>query len=466
MESFDGLSSILERVRERMTGLGSDEAKVAAETQHLQAETVKATLHFMELVGQGKIAGQAMLDEAQALAALPAAIAALAAGQTAELEKKRAEAVANATEELQGKLSGLEEQTYSNRAAAFVREIAALRQKLTTEKTLTEENQRLLVGIERAGLHQIEAEQAAAFSKELVDLQTQLASIVTAQMTKAERLRYQYDQDQERFSATEESKALAVAKGEGEQDAIRAQFALNRKASLWAYLGDLNTLHNSTGWQGIFGDEFANAIRGNEELLREWSTSANQSLLMVQVAGQSVTESLQRGFKTFSQAMGANIAQAIIYKTSIGDAMRAAAASALQAIAAESIVQAIYATALGFLRLAHYDYPGAAAAFQAAALFGTVGVVAAVAGRAIAPQQAGAGASSSGSAAGGTTGGAADTSGASGASQGPRVQIIVNGHIIGQSGVEELTDMINEAVQGRDVKLYATQVKQETRLVR
>ena len=42
--------------------------------------------------------------------------------------------------------------------------------------------------------------------------------------------------------------------------------------------------------------------------------------------------------------------------------MRAAAASALQAIAAESIVQAIYSTALGFLRLAHHDYPGATAA--------------------------------------------------------------------------------------------------------
>ena len=48
--------------------------------------------------------------------------------------------------------------------------------------------------------------------------------------------------------------------------------------------------------------------------------------------------------------------------------------------------------------------------------------------------------------------------------QGPRVQIIVNGHIAGQSGFEELTDMINEAVEGRDVRLVSSQVKRYTRV--
>jgi hypothetical protein len=464
-QDFEGLGSILDQVRGQMAGLAGEEAKIAFESNRMQDEVVKATMKLSTLAIEGKITGTTFAREAADLAQLPAAIAALATAQIAELEKKRAEAAVKATEELQSKLSGLEEQTYANRAAAVTREIADLRQKLTTEKTLTEDNQRLLVAIEKAGLQQIEKERAAAFIKELVELQAQLASILTSQMTHAMRLRFQYDQEQERFSAAEEEKVVAVAKGEAEQDAIRQQFALNRKASLVAYLGDLNALHNSTGWRGVFGAEFADAIRGNEELLQEWATSANQSLLMVRVAGEAVTESLQRGFGNFSKAMGANIAQAIVYKTSIGEAMRAAAASALESIAAESIVQAIYATALGFLRLAHHDYPGAASAFTAAAIFGSVGAVAAVAGRAIAPKQAGAGASGtdSGSTA---SGGAADSSSGSGSSGGPRVQVIVNGHIVGASGIEELTDMINEAVQGRDVRLVATQVRQETRAIR
>jgi hypothetical protein len=45
------------------------------------------------------------------------------------------------------------------------------------------------------------------------------------------------------------------------------------------------------------------------------------------------------------------------------------------------------------------------------------------------------------------------------------VTVIVQGHIIGRSGIEEVTDMINEAVQQRDVRLVATAVKQTARVV-
>ncbi|KKM06412.1 hypothetical protein LCGC14_1744290, partial [marine sediment metagenome] len=74
----------------------------------------------------------------------------------------------------------------------------------------------------------------------------------------------------------------------------------------------------------------------------------------------------------------------------------------------------------------------------------------------------GRGEGSGGVGAGGAGGGATGGSG----SAGPRVQIVIQGHIVGQSGIEELTEMINEAVQGRDVRLVATQVKQGGQLVR
>ena len=42
--------------------------------------------------------------------------------------------------------------------------------------------------------------------------------------------------------------------------------------------------------------------------------------------------------------------------------------------------------------------------------------------------------------------------------------IYISGPIVGVSEIEELTDMINEAVVGRDVRLISTQTKQNTRV--
>ncbi len=51
-------------------------------------------------------------------------------------------------------------------------------------------------------------------------------------------------------------------------------------------------------------------------------------------------------------------------------------------------------------------------------------------------------------------------------SAGTRVVINIQGHVIGRSGIEELTGMINEAVKDRDVRLVATQVRQGSRVTR
>jgi hypothetical protein len=169
-----------------------------------------------------------------------------------------------------------------------------------------------------------------------------------------------------------------------------------------------------------------------------------------------------QAFGSFGQAMGQNIAAAIVYKKSIGEAMRTAAAESLAALSARALTEAIFATAYGFILLAQRDFTGASQAFTAAAMFGSVGVAAAVAGRAIAPSQAGAAAgraeTSGAGAAGGVGGGAAG--GGAGGGAGTRVAIYIQGHVIGPSGIEELTDIINEAVVGRDVRLIATGVKQ------
>ncbi|HLI33408.1 MAG TPA: phage tail tape measure protein [Terriglobia bacterium] len=85
----------------------------------------------------------------------------------------------------------------------------------------------------------------------------------------------------------------------------------------------------------------------------------------------------------FADAMGANIAQAIVYGASIKEAMERALKATLESIAAKAIVQAIYSTALGFLLLAEMNFSGAAQAFEAATVFGLVGGAAAAVGAAV-----------------------------------------------------------------------------------
>ena len=50
---------------------------------------------------------------------------------------------------------------------------------------------------------------------------------------------------------------MLTAKSEGERQAIETQFALNRQAALTRYQGQLQSLYNSSGWQGVFGNVFA-----------------------------------------------------------------------------------------------------------------------------------------------------------------------------------------------------------------
>jgi hypothetical protein len=290
-------------------------------------------------------------------------------------------------------------------------------------------------------------------------MQRDMAAIVTARMTAQERINFTYDQDLVKYSEVEEAKALKLAESEEAQNAIRAQFAMNRDLLLQKYGRDLTALYNSQGWQGVFGSGFAENIRQNEELSRKWAESVNRSTLMVAATMESLEEILMRAFDQWAKGMGQNIANAIVYKKSIGEAMRAATAAVLESVAAECLVLAIKAAGYGFLYLALQKYDSAAQAFTSAAIFGSAGVATAVVGRAIAPSQNQAATNSSASSAGTSTAGSSAAQSADSA-RGTTLQVIVNGHIVGVSGIEELTDMINDAVRNRDVKLIASQVRQ------
>ena len=273
-------------------------------------------------------------------------------------------------------------------------------------------------------------------------------------MTSSARIQLQRELDLEALSRDEEKKTRLLKEGDANRIALEQQYALNRAAINKQADAQLQALKNSQGWQGVFGSQFASLLRNDEAAMKRWAESSNQAADMVRLSLTALKTVAQDAFGQMAQGMGQGIADAIVYSKSIGEAMRAAAAATLESIAAQSFVQAIYALALGFLRLAEHDPVGAGSAFTSAAIFGGIGAAAAVAGRLIAPPQAGAATASAGGGNGSAGSSAAGDSGAgSAAPAGPQIQIVIQGNAY---TVDPLMDAINEAVMQRDKQLTAT----------
>ncbi len=467
-QDFEGLTNILDQLRMKAAAAEGEESKLTAEMAHLQAEVNKAAAALQKLHSEGKIDPEAYKREMAALAEIPAALARASSLGLKEIADKRNAAVLAASQDLYQRIGEQQAESWQREEALWDDQMTALAEKMFRERTLTAENNRLLEELWEAGARKRAASRSEAFAGELRSLQEDLAAMVTAQFTSAERIQWVYDQGLVRYSQAEEERAVAAQKGEAEKEALRQQFAINRAAAFARYGAEMTSLYNSEGWQGMFGLVFAESIRGNEELLREWASSSNQSLMMVEVAMASLDQMGQRAFKNFAAGMGQNIAQALVYSKSIGAAMREATVAALTSLAAESLVYAIYSTGLGFLRLAQHDYPAAASAFTAAGIWGAVGVTAAVAGRLIAPKDkgaAGGGGAGAGESGGGAASGASGGSGSAGKAE-PHVAIYIQGPVFGTSGVEEVAQMLSEAVEGRDVRLVASDAKRVGTVVR
>jgi hypothetical protein len=205
------------------------------------------------------------------------------------------------------------------------------------------------------------------------------------------------------------------------------------------------------------------ALNRNRQVAQLWKTNLVTMFAEVLDASEMLSNSLGRSFVMFDTALGANIANAVIWQRSIGEAFRKAALSAIGAIAQEALVRAIYSTALGFYLLAIQDYRGAGLAFKSAAIYGAVGGAAAVAGRALAApdvheSERGYEVRRPGSVAPDLI---VSSRGAAGAPP-QTVQVIFQGPVYGgQAGLDEMVRQISRAVTERDVNLVAyTTVRQ------
>jgi hypothetical protein len=203
-----------------------------------------------------------------------------------------------------------------------------------------------------------------------------------------------------------------------------------------------------------------NLLNRNRQVAQLWKADLVANFAEVLRTSEALSGSLGRSFLIFNSALGSNIANAVIWQRSIGEAFRKAALQAVGAIAQEALVRAIYSTALGFYLLAVQDYRGAAAAFKSAAIYGAVGGAAALAGRALAGpdvREAEGGASVRRP---GEVAPAAIVSGrgvsSTEASQQTTVQVIFQGPVYGgQAGIDELVRHVSQAVTERDVNLTA-----------
>jgi uncharacterized membrane protein YgcG len=476
-QDFETLTMALDGVKEKLAALGSPEDKLAAELVQMQDRAAKAAAELIKLHNAGKLTEEAWVRESQALLGLRKAIGEYGDAMAKQLGDKElqplydhADAIAAAGKSIQEKLDAQTDETYVRQVARWNEEIEALRAKLGKENTLTAANQAALETLRKAGLARIAAAQEEAYAHALAEAEAHLQKMLEGDMTATQKLTAQYQLDVNKFSEAEAEKTARLATSEAQRDAILKQYGANRLAILNEYKSKLQELENSQGWQGVFGNKFASMIKGDEDLSKQWAQSQNQSTMLVQVAMEGMGEQAQEAFGKMAEGMGGAIAQAIVYDKSIGQAMRSAMAATLESIAAQSMTEAIYSLAWGFIDLAQQDYAGADAAFTAAALFGSIGFASAVAGRAIAPSQGAAAGGGGGSRAGvggggggvggGYGSGGGGGAGIGGAGAGALVTVNVWGHVFGQSGVEELCSTINEAVQSRDVRLVATQTRQ------
>jgi hypothetical protein len=368
-EDFRGLSEVLDQVAQKMAKAVSPEAEIAQEIKHLGDEAHTAAVKLTELDKAGKIAPETAQAQATAWINTLALIPKLQDQLNADLAQKR--------------------------AAEIAREMAGLNERLGRD---------LLERLEVKGREEKEAQEKAqreelAYQGEMARLGEQRVRIEGAYQTSEQRIAAQYTADVAKFDAAEEQKTLTAARNEQERAALAAEFAAIRAALLTKETVALQTLHNSQGWQGIFGAQFEQSIKRNEALAREWASSTNQSMMLVRVSLESLKEMGQEAFQQLEQGMGANIVHAVIYKQSIGEAMKAATEAVLEQVAQQAAVKAIESAAWGFLDLAMGDFSGAAAAFEAAALFGSVAAAGAISARAIGPSQGGASAPAAGASA-------------------------------------------------------------------
>jgi hypothetical protein len=116
---------------------------------------------------------------------------------------------------------------------------------------------------------------------------------------------------------------------------------------------------------------------------KEWSTEFLAQSSAVGNALSTLGEAATLSFDRFAMGLARNVSMAMVYSESMSQALNRTLKATAASIAAEAILQGLRSTALGFYLLAVGDFAGAGSAFEAAAIWGGIGGVAAGVGAGI-----------------------------------------------------------------------------------
>ncbi len=201
--------------------------------------------------------------------------------------------------------------------------------------------------------------------------------------------------------------------------------------------------------------------------LAAWGENFRSQLSLGEGALTSFRQGAAIAFDELAQGMTMNIAVALAYSKSVGEAAARALRATAMAITAESILQALRSLGLGFYLLALGDLTGSANAFRSAALWGAIGGAAGAMAGAL-PSPAGLEARSVAS---GTSARGEQREAAAGAPAPPVAARpgggVLNVLVLGEpQAAQWLAKVINTGVERYDVRLVASHTKRPATAVR
>lgn len=226
-----------------------------------------------------------------------------------------------------------------------------------------------------------------------------------------ERVRVELEAYQQELGAGEDF--LAIKKVLDNKIAEEELALSQRLSTIYKRRKDALEKENPNSSRSLFGDKFADLLEKNEgNKLKTLADVSVESFARMSAAAGNFGTMTSAAIGGMVDGLGQMI-QAFVLTGETGPAaLRKLTASVLSQLAAQAAVKAIYELAEGFANLAKaFWYPPASAAaalnFQAAAKYGIVAGVAALAGRAIAPS--------------GEAGGSSSGSGSNSNNNGPRI---------------------------------------------
>lgn len=127
-------------------------------------------------------------------------------------------------------------------------------------------------------------------------------------------------------------------------------------------------------------DSIRKAFQTSGKDVSDWTEGFRKQMSVAAGALVSFREGAGVAFDRLAQGMGTTIALSTVYSKSVEEAMARALKATAASIVSESVLQALRSLGLGFYLLALRDFTGAADAFKSAAIWGSIGGIAAALG--------------------------------------------------------------------------------------